>query len=266
MKHIISLGAGVQSSTMALMAAKGELTPMPDCAVFSDTGDEPDEVYRWLAWLEEVLPFPVNRVSHGEGTLGVDACVVRTSEVKKKKYTQYAVPAFLLGVDGRIGLMMRQCTTSHKINPIHREYGRVRGKERVTQWIGISLDEIDRMKSPRKPWVDNRYPLIEKRMTRQSCLAWMFKHDFPKPPRSACVFCPYHNDREWKRMQHEDKASFARAVNFEKEYQSACSKVTGLTGKPFLHRTCQPLDQIDFDADKNQLNLFINECEGMCGV
>ena len=34
---IISLGAGVQSSAMALMAAKGEL-PMPDYCIFADTG------------------------------------------------------------------------------------------------------------------------------------------------------------------------------------------------------------------------------------
>ena len=33
--HIISLGAGVQSSTMALMFAKGELSPMPDGAILA---------------------------------------------------------------------------------------------------------------------------------------------------------------------------------------------------------------------------------------
>lgn len=49
--HVISLGAGVQSSTMALMAAKGEITPMPTAAVFADTQDEPQSVYRWLDWL-----------------------------------------------------------------------------------------------------------------------------------------------------------------------------------------------------------------------
>ena len=37
-KVVLSLGAGVQSSTLALMAAKGEVTPMPDVAVFADTG------------------------------------------------------------------------------------------------------------------------------------------------------------------------------------------------------------------------------------
>ena len=65
MKHIISLGAGVQSSTMALMAAKGEITPMPDSAVFADTMGEPDSVYKWLNWLQTKLPFPIHKVSYG---------------------------------------------------------------------------------------------------------------------------------------------------------------------------------------------------------
>jgi len=37
----LSLGAGVQSTTLALMAAHGEIGPMPDCAIFADTGWEP---------------------------------------------------------------------------------------------------------------------------------------------------------------------------------------------------------------------------------
>ena len=37
--RILSLGAGVQSSTVALMIEKGEI-PMVDCAIFSDTQDE----------------------------------------------------------------------------------------------------------------------------------------------------------------------------------------------------------------------------------
>ena len=61
---VLSLGAGVQSTTMALMAAVGELQPMPDCAIFADTQDEPAAVYRHLAWLMSgVLPFPVHVVT-----------------------------------------------------------------------------------------------------------------------------------------------------------------------------------------------------------
>ena len=62
---VLSLGAGVQSSTLALMAAHGEVTPMPDCAIFADTGWEPKAVYDWLDWLEPQLPFQVTRVANG---------------------------------------------------------------------------------------------------------------------------------------------------------------------------------------------------------
>lgn len=63
----VSLGAGVQSTTLALMAAHGEIGPMPDCAIFADTGWEPKAVYEHLEWFmsPNVLPFPVHIVSDG---------------------------------------------------------------------------------------------------------------------------------------------------------------------------------------------------------
>ena len=68
MKHVLSLGAGVQSSVLALMAAQEEITPMPDFAVFADTQAEPPHVYEWLKWLETKLPFPVHYVTKGNLT------------------------------------------------------------------------------------------------------------------------------------------------------------------------------------------------------
>ena len=66
--RVLSLGAGVQSTTLALKAAHGEIGPMPDCAIFADTGWEPRAVYEHLAWLRSpnVLPFPVHIVSAGD--------------------------------------------------------------------------------------------------------------------------------------------------------------------------------------------------------
>ena len=63
---ILSLGAGVQSSVMALMAAKCEISPMPDAAIFADTQAEPQGVYDWLDWLETQLPFPIIKVTAGD--------------------------------------------------------------------------------------------------------------------------------------------------------------------------------------------------------
>ncbi len=42
--RILSLGAGVQSSTMALMADQGAFGKKPDAAIFADTGWEPEPV------------------------------------------------------------------------------------------------------------------------------------------------------------------------------------------------------------------------------
>jgi hypothetical protein len=42
--RVLSLGAGDQSTTLAPMAAHGIIDPMPDCAVFADTGWKPTVV------------------------------------------------------------------------------------------------------------------------------------------------------------------------------------------------------------------------------
>ena len=64
MLRILSLGAGVQSTTLALMAVRGEVEPV-DCAIFSDTQSEPKAVYDHLARLRATLPFPVHVVTKG---------------------------------------------------------------------------------------------------------------------------------------------------------------------------------------------------------
>ena len=51
--RILSLGAGVQSSTMALMAEEGAFGIKPDAAIFADTGWEPKPVIEHLNWLKK---------------------------------------------------------------------------------------------------------------------------------------------------------------------------------------------------------------------
>ena len=42
----------------------------------------------------------------------------------------------------------------------------------------------------------------------------------------------------------------------------------GMVGTMYVHKQRVPLDQVDLTTaeDHGQLNLFLNECEGMCGV
>lgn len=259
--HVISLGAGVQSSTMALMAAAGEITPMPVAAIFADTQAEPASVYRWLEWLEKQLPFPVCRVS--AGNLGDAGLRIRISKAGNR-YVKTRIPAYLnVG-----GMWTRQCTQDFKLVPIDRETRRLMreaGTKKAVQWLGISLDEVQRMRDPRTKKVDNRYPLIERRMRRHDCLKWMAANGFPTPPRSACVFCPYHHDREWLRLKREEPAEFERAVVYERELQAAAALCDKAQGVPFLHSSLRPLDVALLDSER-QTEMFGNDCSGVCGV
>lgn len=316
--HILSLGAGVQSSTLALMATKKLILPSPLCGIFADTKDEPESVYKWLDWLEGKLDFPVYRVT--KGSLSENVLQIRVTK-DGRRYTKTDIPFFTLSAKGKVGKVKnRACTNDFKIIPIIQkirslipkqeflcwrrkhsgalkqlslwkaECKRIRALNKkdkgdrplpmrpvdawnecqsdalAIQWIGISLDEISRMKDSREPWLKNRWPLIEQRINRHGCHIWMSMYGYPKAPRSACRYCPYHNDDEWRRLKNEEPAEFEKAVQFEKAVRDKSLNI--LESVPFLHRSCKPLSEVDFESeeDKGQLNMFNNECEGMCGV
>ena len=271
--NVISLGGGVQSSTMALMAGKGLITPMPDFAIFADTQDETPKVYQWLDWLESQLAFPLYRVTRGK--LSEQALEMRVTE-DGRAYSKTNIPFFTLNQDGSHGMIPhRSCTSDFKIQPILRELRQRCGIERgqmtatVTSWIGISYDERQRMKLSRERWVQNRWPLVEMRMPRSACIDWMLTNGYPEPPRSSCRYCPFHHDREWRRLKTEEPEEFQKAVEFEKQIQEVKKQSDNFSSTPFLHASRKPLDEVDFsnDVDRGQTLLsFMDECEGMCGL
>lgn len=256
---------------MALMAAHGEITPMPDAAIFADTQDEPKEVYEWLDYLEPLLPFPVHRVTKGRLSDGV----VRIVKSKKSGnlYMKGLIPAFVKNPDDTKGLLGRKCTFDYKIGPIHKKIRELAGIKRgekelkVTQWIGISTDEAHRMKPSRYRWITNSFPLIDHDFSRLHCLEWMKSKGYKTPPRSACRYCPFHSNEEWVRSKLDLPEEFAKSVEFEKRMQEAARNQNALKGIPFLHRSCIPLGEIDFSTlVDTTMDMFGNECEGMCGV
>jgi hypothetical protein len=224
--RVISLGAGVQSTTMALMAAHGELTPPPDAAIFADTGAEPKPVYEHLKWLRSwsVLPFPAHVVS--AGNLAEDL-KRGFSEVRSQK--NYAPAPFFIkkmkanGAAYELSMGRRQCTQIYKIEALAKEQRRLLGYEpraripprSVEVWIGISLDEAARARPARQAWQVNRYPLLEKRMTRRDCLKWLDEQGYPTPPKSACTFCPFRSDDQWLDLKKRDPEGFQQAVEVD---------------------------------------------------
>lgn len=266
--RILSLGAGVQSTTIALMMAHGEIAA-PDRAVFADTQSEPAATYAHLQWLIGRLPFPVDIVS--AGNLGAE--ILATARGERRNDAR--PPFYVLNPDGSRGILRRQCTGDYKIDVIRRHVRGLLGVDPgrrvpagvcVTQVIGISLDEAGRMKISRDAWQTNEYPLVDRRMTRWDCERWLTRNGYAVPPKSACVFCPYRRVHEWRRLRDEAPADFARAVEIDEAIRQP--EYGRLVGECFVHDSMVPLRDVDLStaAERGQPNLWDDECEGMCGV
>lgn len=266
----VNLGAGVESTCMVLMAAHGEITPMPDVAICADTHRERAATYENLRFLQgaNVLPFPINVVTGGDLGEQIERAVRREANGDGR-------PPFYVYSKKRCGpaQVRRQCTHDFKIVPVEREIKRLLGLSRharwptevcVEQWIGISLKEADRMKPSDRACIEIRWPLIEKKMNRRDCEAWMRGHGYPVPVKSACTFCPYRSDQEWARLRKEDPAAWEEACRMDELIRGG---FRGLHGTPFIHRSLTPLRSVMLtDEDRGQANAFSNECSGVCGV
>jgi hypothetical protein len=257
------------------MALDGEIAPL-DAAIFADTGSEPPDVYRHLDWLTsrfDAAGVPLYRVSQGD----LGATVLEMFRLGREgwKTRRPTPPLYVRNDAGEEGIIRRQCTATYKVEPITRKLRELAGvpnrgrrptDHRVTQLFGISLDEIQRMRTSDQPWIRNEYPLIDRRMTRWDCLRWNEDRGYPRPPRSACIFCPYHSDAEWRRLRDDDPFSWHQAVAFDAAIRDG-SRIA-LRGETFLHSSLVPLAEVDLSTaeDHGQLNLFDQECEGMCGL
>jgi len=258
---VLSLGAGVQSSTLLALAAARALPDgydKVDAAIFADAGSETYAVYEWLNTVLVDIAQKGNidlRIVKPERSLAQE--MLDTSG----RYTATAP----LHVEGS-GILPRHCTSNVKIKPIRREIRNMLGVSRGTGeevdcLLGISTDEVHRVKPSDAEWVKNRYPLVDMGWDRQDCIDFMVDEGYGEPPRSACTFCPYRSDAEWREMQENDYASLQDAMDFDE----AVRKKRFVDAEVFVHPSRLPLSQIDFKAGFRGSQMG-NECSGFCGV
>jgi hypothetical protein len=267
---ILSLGAGVQSSTILRMAIKGEIE-RPDHVIFADTGWEPRAVYEHLGILElemAAADIPFHHVSCGRN---IKEEGLRATAGDSKRYAN--LPFYVIDRrNGKRGMLKRQCTSDFKIDPIVKKIYEIAKIPRksltnpnpqplVEQWLGISVDEMRRVKMSRHWWAVNYYPLIELGMTRSDCMDWNMRNGFATPPRSACIGCPFRSNAEWEWMRHAATEDFEEACEFDE----AIRVRGGMFGDLFVHRSATPLRTAVGDDD-GQGSLFGEDCAGVCGV
>lgn len=266
--HILSYGAGTQSTALLLMALKGEINGViPDYIIFSDTGWEPKEVYSWLEKVNSHIKKEYNReiIITNNGSIKKD--ILATIENGDRLAS---LPFYTLSEDGEVGMVLRQCTSEYKIKPVKNKIRELLGyqprqrvKEMIHIWKGISTDEVQRVKPIPDKWITAEHPLIDiKPANRTNCVAYVQREGLGTPPNSSCIGCPFHDDMTWAYMKKHDKESFADAVELDKKIR----KLPGFKHEVYLHRSCKPLGEIDFGGGQMTIDDFINECEGFCGV
>ena len=271
--RVLSLGAGVQSSYVLLKMFEEEIAPA-DLILFADTGNEPKEVYEWLNHLKKLIgsKFEIEVVRNDQNTGNI------IDDYKAESGRYGLIPTHILKSDGSNGFGRRTCTFEYKIRPINirirQELGlkSLRSKH-IEIIMGISIDEIQRAKSSRNKWEVKTYPLIENKITRDDCVHY-FKHkDYGSPPRSACIVCPYHSNKEWKRIKDNFPDEWDFAVQFDEWLRDEKSSSGGLKAfkesgsQQFLHSKKIPLSVVSLESPEDvQYSLFDDECEGMCGI
>lgn len=122
-RRLLSLGAGVQSTALLLLAAEGRI-PRFDAAIFADTQWEPAEVYSHLRRLETEVAGPANipiqRVSYGN---------IKLDSVSNDYTT--VLPLFITNPSGGAGMLSRQCTQNYKLVPIYRAVRQMLGAKEL---------------------------------------------------------------------------------------------------------------------------------------
>lgn len=244
--QIWSSGGGVQSTAIAALICQGELTP--DLSIIVDTERELSTTWayldRWVMPALEKVGVTLHRVAKSQ-----------YATVDLLRNDDFLIPAFTTET-GEIGKLPTYCSNEWKQRVMRRWATQEHGVKNADVWIGYTIDERNRLTQPTGRW-HNRYPLIDRRMTRGDCIALAKRMGWPEPPRSSCYMCPNKPHHEWGWQRLNAPNDHQKAILFEREMQKHDSDL-------WLTDTGLPLEDADFTQPDD---FFTERCVGgMCFV
>ncbi|MGN9161245.1 hypothetical protein [Clostridium sulfidigenes] len=226
---ILSCGAGMQSTALALMSCEKKKygddiypeVPIYDAILFCDLGEEPrwvyDQVYFIQCACEDVgIPFYVlesNLHSHYVENFG--------------KARVVSIPFWTIDESGKKGKMMRNCTLDYKINVMqkfiranllgYKKGQRTRSEDLKAHemHLGFSVEEKHRCKdNPHKMFV-NKFPLCDMNLERKDNYAYIKDVWGLETKASACTFCPFHRNYFFKHLKANYQEEYRKLIEFD---------------------------------------------------
>jgi hypothetical protein len=239
-KIVWSYGGGTQSIAIALLVAKGKL-PVPDRIVYADTGGEMDEVMDYLhTYINPLLKSTVKRE--------VEIIPHSYAKVDFYRNDKLLIPAYTSS-----GKFPTYCSKEWKVYVIRRYLGGSKEiRDMIIMWLGMSTDEVHRIKESDVKYIHNHWPLCDIPrhmnygilMSRKDCKDLIRECGYPTPPSSACVWCPNLSDEQWDRMKKYSPKNFEKA----QQIQDMIYERDGQDGL-FLHKSRQRnLNVINFNS------------------
>jgi hypothetical protein len=237
-----SYGGGTQSVALVLLVAMGKL-PKPDLIVMADTGDEATETweytFRYVLPLLDTLGLTIELAPHELATVDLYG---HNGDLLLPAYTH-------------TGRFPTYCSSEWK-KYVFRRYVRSKGIERCVTWLGMSADEVERIKPSEVQWQQYAWPLaFDVPLTRAGCVQLVLNYGWPHPPKSCCWDCPNRRNPQWLRLKTQYPGDFARAVTRDKQIRAADP-----LHAVYLHASRQPLDEVDFTRPDTPL--FSDEHDG----
>lgn len=253
---IISLGLGIQSTAMYLMSSLGAIE-RADYAIFADPGAELPDTYKlWddlNIWKEKNNGIPLIKKKKS----------LYDDIINNKGERLASIPAFTQSE----GMVRRQCTKEYKIDVVIKEIRELYGLKKYARmkptilYLGISLDEIQRMKESQLPKITYEYPLVQNKLTRGDCVKFLEQHSFFNVKKSSCTFCPFHSNKSWKDIKNNYPKEWENIKKVDNAIRDSSKR--GVTNKLYLHRSLVPIDEAYLQEDQEEL--FMCE-EGYCGI
>jgi len=116
--------------------------------------------------------------------------------------------------------------------------------------IGYDYGETKRAKLNYHKGVENRFPLIEAKMTRYDCEMFIHDRNLPSPGKSACYICYNQKQGELIELRREHPCLFQKAVDLEKK-ATEIRKASGKGGIYIKHPIPLPVF-----VEEDQYKLF----------
>ncbi len=232
--EVWSCGGGTQSGAIAVLIGMGKL-PKPDICFMTNTGREKSGTW----------PFVEAFIRKHLAKVGADLQIIQSADFGGGRLfggedgRTALMPGFTT-LNGGVGKLSPFCSGSWKTD-VGERYLRSLGIETARNWIGISTNEVRRVRKQHRPWLELWYPLCSAvPMSRQQCVELIRSTGWTGPiPHSACYMCPNMSDTEWLDLK----------INYPDDFTAACAvetEVRAVDPHFYCHPSCVPLSEVDF--------------------